>query len=74
MSTIQMDNWRYVVQFGKLAANIHSLDSDNIQQTIKVDLPLQRVLNFQIVINFHFHEEYKTNNIEVTKIPMNINM
>ena len=74
MSTIQMDNWRYVVQFGKLAAYIHSLDSDNIQQTIKVDLHLQRVLNFQIVINFHFHEEYKTNNIEVTKIPMNTNM
>ena len=53
---------------------IHSLDSDNIQQTIKFDLHPQRVLKFQIAINFHFHEEYKTNNIEITKIPMNTNM
>ena len=63
-----------MVQFGKFAVYLHSLDSDNIQQTITFDLYPQRVLKFQIAINFHFHEEYKTNNIEVTKIPMNINM
>ena len=63
-----------MVQFGKFAVYLHSLDSDNIQQTITFDLYPQRVLKFQIAINFHFHEEYKTNNIEITKIPMNTNM
>ena len=62
-----------MVQFGKFAVYLHSLDSDNIQQTITFDLYPQRVLKFQIAINFHFHEEYKTNNIEITKIPMNTN-
>ena len=63
-----------MVQFGKLTVYIDSLDSDNIQQTIKFDLHPQRVLKFQIAINFHFHEENKTNNIEITKILMNTNM
>ena len=58
----------------QIGGNIHSLDSDNIQQTIKFDLHPQRVLKFQIAINFHYHEEYKTNNIEIFKIPMNTNM
>ena len=63
-----------MVQFGKLTVYIDSLDSDNIQQTIKFDLHPQRVLKYQIAINFHFQKEYKTNNIEITKIPMNTNM
>ena len=63
-----------MVQFGKFAVYIHSLDSDNIQQIIKFDLHPQRLLKFQIAINFHYHEEYKTKNIEIFKIPMNTNM